>query len=193
MSICQTFMGMVAGLFTAVLAIGIFKDTNEEGTELIVISKPISRFKIVMSKFVVFAVFCLLVNISTVIITMFTAFLPRTEPQFYVGLLISMFIGNAITFAIFGSISILLTLNFAKVGIIITNVIISLLFLIYQALTLFVFSTPLKVLSDQNMTAASYIIHERDRATGDYKENEVVYFEGSPLESGAPHPCQATN
>ncbi len=193
MSICQTFMGMVAGLYTAVLSINIFKETNEEGTELIVISKPISRFKIVMSKFVVFGVYCLLVNISTVLITMFTAFLPRTEPQFYVGLLISMFIGNAVTFAIFGSISILLTINFAKVGIIITNVIISLAFLIYQSLTLFVFSTPLTELNNQNMTAGSYIVHERDTQTGEYIENEVVCFEGTPLESGEDHPCQAKN
>ncbi len=51
MAFCQTFMGMMAALFTAVLAVNVFKDTNEEGTELIIMSKPISRFKIVVTKF----------------------------------------------------------------------------------------------------------------------------------------------
>lgn len=192
MSLCQTFMGMIAGLFTAVLAINIFKDTNEDGTELIVISKPISRFKLVMSKFILFGVYCLMVNVSTIILSIFTIFLPRTEIRFYGGLLLSMFIGNLITFGVFGSISCLLTLKFAKVGIIVTNVIISLVFMIYQVLTLFVFSTPLKVLNDNSMSATAYILHDRDLSTGDYKEDEVVKFGASEIE-GKEHPCKATN
>lgn len=184
-------MGMIASLFTAVLAINVFKDSNEEGTELIIISKPISRFKIVATKFVLFGIFCLMINLSTVILSAFTIFLPRTESQFYVGLLVSMFIGNAVTFAIFGSISILLTVNFAKIGVIITNIIISLLFLIYQTLTLFVFSTPAKIMDDNYMSASSYIIQDRNTKTGEYAEDEVVQFIPSSVSADKSHPCQA--
>lgn len=193
LAIAQTFMGMVAALFTAVLAINVFKDTNEEGTELIIISKPISRIKIVFTKFLLFGFFCLMINLSTVLLSAFTIFLPKTEPRFYVGLLVSMFIGNAVTFAVFGSISILLTVKFAKVGVIVANVIISLIFLIYQTLTLFVFATPAKLLDDNKMTAASYIIHQRDTNTGDYEEKEVVNFSPAEIEPGQEHPCQAKN
>ncbi len=193
MAVCQTFMGMVAGLYTAVLAINIFKDTNEEGTELIVISKPISRFKLVMSKFILFGCYCLMINLTAVAISAFTYFLPKTEKEFYVGLLVSMFIGNLITFGVFGSISILLTVKFAKVGIIVTNILISLVFLIFQALTLFVFPTPLKELDNQYMSTSTYIIHERDTKTGEYKEDEVVQFNPSVAEHQDQHPCQATN
>lgn len=193
MAICQTFMGMVAALFTSVLAINVFKDTNDDGTELIIISKPISRFKNVFTKFLLFGFFCLMVNISTVLLTSFTAFLPRTEIKFYVGLLVSMFIGNAVTFALFGSISILLTVKFVKVGVIVTNIIISLVFLIYQTLTLFVFSTPSVILDRNKMSASSYILHDRDTTTGEYKENEIVKFEPSSVEEGKEHPCQAKN
>lgn len=193
LAIAQTFMGMVAALFTAVLAINVFKDTNEEGTELIIISKPISRIKIVFTKFLLFGFFCLMINLSTVLLSVFTIFLPKTEPRFYVGLLVSMFIGNAVTFAVFGSISILLTVKFAKVGVIVANVIISLIFLIYQTLTLFVFATPAKLLDDNKMTAASYIIHQRDTTTGDYLEKEVVNFSPAEIEPGQEHPCQAKN
>ncbi|MBQ0045298.1 MAG: ABC transporter permease [Mycoplasma sp.] len=193
MAFCQTFMGMIASLFTAVLAINVFKDTNEEGTELIIISKPISRFKIVMTKFILFGFFCILINLSTVILSAFTILLPRTEPRFYVGLLVSMFIGNAITFAVFGSISILLTVKFAKVGVIVTNVILSLVFLIYQTLTLFVFSTPAKKLDDNYMTGSSYILQKRNVETGEYVEDEIVNFSPNDLPKGKVHPCSAKN
>lgn len=192
MAVCQTFMGMVASLFTAILAINIFKDSNEEGTELIIISKPISRTKIVLTKFFVFGAYCLLINLTTVLLSAFTIFLPKTEPYFYGGLLISMFIGNLVTFAIFGSISILLTVKFAKMGVIITNIIISLLFLIYQALTLFVFSTPVQALDQKSMSAPSYIVLDRNTETGEYTENEVVKFEPTEVAIGKQHPCQAS-
>lgn len=186
-------MGMMASLFTAVLAINVFKDANEEGTELIVISKPISRIKNIITKFALFGFFCLIVNFTTVILTSFTIFLPRTEPQFYVGLLVSMFIGNLITFAVFGSISILLTVKFAKVGVIVTNVIISLVFLIYQMLTLFVFSTPSMILDKNFMSASSYIFHQRNTETGTYDEDWVVKFQPSDVSDDSKHPCEATN
>lgn len=176
MAVCQTFLGMTIALFTAVLGIHIFKDGNEEGTELIVISKPISRMKIVLTKFFVFFAFCLMVNFSSILITIFTIFLPTTEIKFYWGLIISMLIGNLVTFGIFGSIAILLTVNFAKVGIIITNILISLIFLIYQALTLFVFATPMRSLTNHGLTAPSYIVCDRNTTDGTYKEDEVVCF-----------------
>ena len=192
MAFSQTFMGMIASLFTAVLAINVFKDTNDDGTELIIISKPISRFKIVMTKFLLFVLFCLMINLTAVILAAFTAFLPRTEPQYYVGLLISMFIGNLVTFAVFGSLSILLTVKFVKVGVIVTNILISLVFMIYQTLTLFVFSTPAKVLDDYHIGATTYIIADRNTDTGEYKEKEVVRFTPSSTEPDDDHLCSAT-
>jgi len=176
MAVCQTFLGMTVALFTAVLGIHIFKDGLEEGTELIIISKPLSRFKVTFTKFMIFATFCLMVNVSSLIITAFTVFLPTTEIKFYWGLIVSMFIGNLVAFGVFGSIAILLTIKFAKIGVIITNIIISLIFLIYQCLTLFVFSIPIKSLNEHGMTAPSYIVTERDTTTGEYKEEEVVCF-----------------
>lgn len=192
-SFSQTIMGMVASIFTAVLAINIFKDTREEGTELIVISKPISRAKIVLTKFFVFGLFCLLINLSTLLLTSFTILLPETEPRYYAGLMISMLIGNAVTFAIFGAISIFLSVKFAKMGVIIVNIVISLIFLIYQVLTAFIFNTPLKELDNKDMSALNYIVLQRNEETGDYQEAEIVKFDPSGLDITKKHPCQATN
>ena len=166
-SFSQTIMGMVASIFTAVLAINIFKDTRDEGTELIVISKPISRAKIVLTKFFLFGLFCLLINVSTLILTSFTILLPETEPRYYAGLMISMLIGNAVTFGVFGAISILLSVKFAKIGVIVVNIVISLVFLIYQVLTAFVFKTPIRELDSKHMSTSNYITWERNKDTGE--------------------------
>ena len=190
--ICQTFTGMMAAIFTAILAINIFKDVNEEGTELIIISKPISRFKIVLTKFLVFGFFCLVVNLSCVLLTACTILIPTAEKQFYVGLLVSTLIGNAISFAVFGFIAILLTVNVAKVGVIIVNIALSLVFLIYQTLTVFVFKTPLKAMSDYNVGASSYIVLDR-KEDGSYNEDRIVAFGPSIPDDQNQKMCSATN
>lgn len=182
MAICQSFLGMTVALFTAVLAINVFKDSNEEGTELIIISKPISRPKIILTKFLLFGLFCIMVNLTAVIVSAFTIFIPGTEKEFYWGLVVSMLIGNLVSFAVFGSIAILLSVKFAKVGIIITNIILSLVFLIYQSLTLFVFSTPLKKVTSDGIVPITYVYADRnlDRDSpdyGTYQERNFVYLD----------------
>lgn len=181
MAVCESFLGMTVALFTAVLAINIFKDSNEEGTELIVISKPISRKTIVWTKFFTFFSYCLMVNISAVIITALTWFIPKTEPQFYWGLVVSMFIGNLVSFGVFGSLAVVISAKFAKVGIIIANIVVSLVFLVYQTLTLFVFRTPLKAVTDDNITPDTYIYAKRNLNDWSYEEKELVDFESVPF------------
>jgi len=178
-AVCQTFIGITAAIFTAILSINVFKDTNEEGTELIVISKPITKWKLVFSKFAIFFTFCLMVNLTAVLLTVFTIFIPNIERKFYWGLVLSMFIGNLVTFGIFGAISILLSIRFAKVGIIVTNVIITIVLLAYQILTVFVFNNSLMMLagqSDSSINIQSFILPVRNTETGEYTEDNFVDF-----------------
>ena len=176
-SFAQTIMGMITGIFTAILAINIFRDTQEEGTELIVISKPITRNKIVLTKFLVFGFVCLLVNITAVILTSFTILLPETEKSYFVGLVVSMFIGNAISFAILGAISILTSVKWAKIGVIVTNLLITLILLIFQILAAFVFKTPRQALESKDASFSSHIYAQRNMETGEYTEKNLVDFD----------------
>ena len=175
-SFAQTIMAMIAGVFTAILAINIFRDSQEEGTELIVISKPITRNKIVLTKFLVFGFVCLIVNITAVILTSFTILLPETEKTYFAGLVVSMFIGNAVVFAIMGAISILTSVKWAKIGVIVTNLLIVLILLIFQVLASFVFKTPTQALNSKNAAVSSYIYADRDMETGEYTEKNLVDF-----------------
>jgi len=175
MTACQSFFGMTIALFSAVLGIHIFQDGIAEGTELIILSKPIKRYKIILTKFFVFGTFCLLANLLTVIITCFTIFLPSVEVKFYWGMVISMLIGNAVTFMFYGAIAILLTVRVAKTGVIVVNILTSLILIIYQILTLVVFKIPARSLVDHGVVAPTYFLMNRNE-DGSYEEDRVVKF-----------------
>jgi len=185
-AICQTFVGVAAAIFTAILAINVFKNSNEEGTELIIISKPISRVKIVVSKFVMFFTLCILVNLTAVLVTCFTIFIPSTEKKFYWGLVISMFIGNLIVFGVYGALAILLTVRFVKAGIIVTNVIVSVVLFAYQILSLFVFGNSILSLSGVSkgtVITQGFILPVRNK-DGSYTEKDFVNFTSTADKEG---------
>jgi len=186
-AICQSFVGIAVAVFTSVLAINIFKNSNEEGTELIIISKPISRIKIVFSKFIMFFSFCILVNLTAVAITAFTFFIPNFEKKFYWGLVVSMFIGNLVTFALYGAIASLMTVKFAKAGIIVSNLIIALVLFTYQILAVFVFGnsaiTTLTGTDKGTINTQSYILPTRQK-DGSYTEKDFVGFLSTPNKEG---------
>jgi len=176
MMVLQPFLAMIIALYTAVLAIHIYQDGNTEGTELIVISKPIKRYKVILTKYLVFGLFCLLANLLIVFISVFTIFIPSTEVKFYWGLLISILIGNAITMMFYGAISIIVSVKAAKTGVIVVNVVVSLIFIIYKMLSMLVFTTPSKSLVRHGVVAPTYIVQNRNLQTGEYTEDEVVKF-----------------
>jgi len=175
MNACQSFFGMTIALFSAVLGIHIFQDGIAEGTELIVISKPIKRYKIILTKFFVFGTFCLLANLLTLAITSFTIFLPSTEVKFYWGMVVSMFIGNSVTFLFYGALAIILTVKLAKTGVIVVNILTSLVLIIYQILGLVVFKIPARSLVDHGVVAPTYFLINRNE-DGSYEEDRVVKF-----------------
>lgn len=182
--ICQTFLWITISLFSAIIVINIFKDINEEGTELIIASKPLTKMQITIAKFLLFVTVAILISLSALIISLFTIFLPCMEKQFFWNLVTSMFIGNMVAFCFFGSISILLSTKFVKIGIIIINALFCLIAFIFQCLTYFVFSTPSIALTRASMSAPSYVVTNRDLQTGQYTEDEVVKFQISVSDDG---------
>jgi len=181
-AICQAFVGLAVAIFTAVLSVNIFKDVNEDGTDLIIISKPISRFRIVASKFLIFFTLCIIVNLTAVAVTSLTFFIPNLEKKFYWGLVLSMFIGNLVTFGLYGSIAILLSTRFVKAGIIVCNVIVAIVLFVYQILCVFVFSNSilnLAQISDGAIAIQSFILPVRNE-DGSYTEKNIANFVSTP-------------
>lgn len=191
MPICQTFIIVTIALFCSVLAINIFRDSNDEGTELIVISKPISRKKIVFTKFFVFATYCLIASLTSCIFAAITPCLPQMEMKFYSGLVVSMLIGNVVCFFLSGSISILLSVKLAKTAVILVNVLVVIVLFVYQAVGLFAIKTPILKMADDNVGAIGYNLTDR-KDDGSYDEKQVAWFGIAALDQPTPYLEKAT-
>jgi ABC-2 type transport system permease protein len=72
---------IIISCFCSVLAVAIFRDPIDDGTELITISKPISRKKIMLSKFIVFVTFCMFLALMSSLIVAGGSFFPFNTTQ----------------------------------------------------------------------------------------------------------------
>jgi len=63
-------------LYTGLEAIAIFRDYQDNGTELLILAKPMTRIKIVLSKFFVYLIFCIFISLCSGILVIFTIFMP---------------------------------------------------------------------------------------------------------------------
>ncbi len=59
---------IISAIFVAIKALNIFKESEENGTELLIVSKPITRFKIVLGKF--FSLYSLIFFFSLFVLIM---------------------------------------------------------------------------------------------------------------------------
>ena len=116
----------------AALAVCIFRTGREDGTDLNISSKPITKKDIVGIKTLVFIAimvcFCLLCEIVVaLVLPIFGKYDAWTNPHGilidkYVAVLLSVFIGNLINFLIFGSLAVLVSMIGGQVVTMVTTV-----------------------------------------------------------------------
>ncbi|GHU47732.1 hypothetical protein FACS1894218_2780 [Bacilli bacterium] len=140
----------IGALLSAVLGIAIFRDYSDDGTELIIVSKPINRTKIIVTKFVMFVTFSAGFASLSIFVDLGTfAFQSAQDNPSLVGsLILSTIISNFIFTLVFGFLAILISLFMNKVWTIILNIIIVTLLTIYSMVTLVVAKNPSQVASD---------------------------------------------
>ena len=106
----------------------IFKTSQEDGSELIISSKPISRFKIIFAKFLCFFIIALILSILSATILCFGFLVPESNYHLVISLIISVFFLNLIALMVFGGLLILLSLKLGKVGLIAISVVSAIFF-----------------------------------------------------------------
>lgn len=173
MPLFQSFLIVIIAIITVILAIIIFKNQYDEGTDLIAISKKISKKGMVATKFFVFALFCLMISISGCIISCFTGLMPGFEIKYLGSLISGMLIGNIVSCLVFGSIATIACLKMNKVGVLLLNLLIAVFFFVYQIIGWLTFGTPLFSLRNSDIGATTYITTQRNDS-GDYEEKHLV-------------------
>jgi ABC-2 type transport system permease protein len=111
----QVMLMYVGALLSAILSISIFRDYRDNGTELIVVSKPINRQKIVFSKLIIFIISSIGFALASCLICLFTLTFNEVSGYQAFSLMSSVFIANAIFCLIFGFIATVVSLFLNKI------------------------------------------------------------------------------
>jgi ABC-type transport system involved in multi-copper enzyme maturation permease subunit len=106
-------MFMSFGIATAIIALNIFKDGERDGTELIVISKPITRGEILTSKTVSFFLIMFIYMIFNATIVVLGSVLTASDILITLG---NYAVGVSMTIMMTGAVAILFSLVYGHIG-----------------------------------------------------------------------------
>ena len=113
-------------LYAAILAIFIFRAPVDDGSELLICSKPINHSKLIASKFIIFVLGCAFYGLISALFACFGFLLP-TNYWSIVSLIVSLFTVSFVFSLLFGGIAILISINHGKLWIISWNMVVVLL------------------------------------------------------------------
>lgn len=164
----QVIFLYITAIFSALIAVYVFKIFSDDGTELLINSKPISRNKTVIVKFLVFILVSLFFAFFSSLAVFFVFLLPNIVYTTVFHLWLAIIVGNIICMLFFGSISVAFCLWFNKIVVIVINVVLCVLMVIYSTVILSVAPDPAsKLSSNQHLTSISCNYVNRN--------NQVVY------------------
>ncbi len=161
----------------------LFKDGVSDGTEIIVISKPVSRKIYVSAKFLVLILTCLVFSFLLI----FSALIAKVNPEFKLqnmkDLMLGIFIGNFINSLFFGSVSILISFGLSKNSTIVIVFLATFLMNFQTPLSALFFKSPSRVLSD-----SQHVLVDRSLLTNQLNKNnqpvgQNIVYEPNPTKS----------
>lgn len=145
---------LLVGAAISIIAVEIFRTPIDDGTEILIVSKPISRKEIIITKLTIFLVYILLLSLTGAIITSFTFLNKNSSINHGKILVLGLFLGTFINGLIFGSIATILSIYFKKIISMMISVGICFALLIITFLGSFTIKTPITILKDRNYTVA---------------------------------------
>jgi ABC-2 type transport system permease protein len=156
------FSVFILSVICAVVAAQIFRDSIDDGSELVVVSKPISRWKLILGKFIVFwltmfvilLINCFIVFIGACIKNSFADF-PKTVGKF--------FLGSIISSMLFGAIAILIGCFRTKVVILCSTIGLGVVLNVMNTILPLISNSPISYLKDKyGYKTQSVILVDKD-------------------------------
>lgn len=168
----------------SVIAVEIFRTPIDDGTELLIVSKPISRKEIVFTKLLIFLIYVISISIVGAIIAAFTFLNRSSSREDSTTLLLGVLLGTVVNGLLFGSITTILSIYFKKIISMVISVGISFALLIMTFLGSFTIKSPVQILQDRGYTISPLTIldNEKDKKTGETKltQTNALFSTGLP-------------
>lgn len=134
----------VISVLSAFLGIILFKTPVDDGTELLIVSKPLSRLEILNTKIIIFLIGTLLLSILGSIVSLFIFLNENTIPQKNLFIFLGFFVGSFISFSFFGFLSLIICLFAKKILVFISVCGLAMLFFLGTTLNSLTSTNPLK-------------------------------------------------
>lgn len=168
----QTYIVIIFSLMCAVSVTSIFRDARDDGSELIIMSKPISRWKIVSDKFILFILYILVSIFVSAIIMLFAFLNSHTNYNEIVDAIFSLIIASLIIAVFFGSIAILISMLTGKIGIICITIGIAIAINITHMVLPIIAKTPFKYVEENLNVSISSTRAINDKTN---EEKNIIY------------------
>lgn len=143
-------------LFAAMTAVIIFRMPRDDGSELLICSKPIHHYKLVTAKFIIFIIACVGYGLISSLFSCF-AFYLQTNYWTVISLMISMFTINFIFSSLYGGIAILISIKHGKLWMIVLNMVIVLITNIIFLVGALGLKDPATAITDTKTTTSSSV------------------------------------
>lgn len=157
-------------LFAAMIAVIIFQMPREDGSELLICSKPIHHYKMITAKFIIFIITCLCYALVSASLACFGFFL-QTNYWTVLSLVISMFTISCIFSFLYGGIAILTSVKYGKLWIISLNMILVFITNIIFLVGATGLKEPATAITDSKSTISSsvtFVNRDNQQVNGDY-------------------------
>ena len=164
-------MEYIIALIGAIIALFIFRQPQDDGSELLVCSKPLYHTKIIASKFIVFVLTVSMFAAGSSLISCFGFCLSNVNYWAVLSLIVSLFAVNFVFTLLYGGIAIIISIYHGKIGIIVGNVVIALLASIYSTVATVALKEPSAVITDSKTeisTNGSFVDYQNKQSKYEY-------------------------
>ena len=164
-------MEYIIALIGAIIALFIFRQPQDDGSELLVCSKPLNHTKIIASKFIVFVLTVSMFAAGSSLISCFGFCLSNVNYWAVLSLIVSLFAVNFVFTLLYGGIAIIISIYHGKIGIIAGNIVIALLASIYSTVATVALKEPSTVITDsktETSTNGSFVDYQNKQSKYEY-------------------------
>ena len=161
----------IIALIGAIIALFIFRQPQDDGSELLVCSKPLNHTKIIISKFIAFVLTVAIFAFGSSLICCFAFCIYNVNYWTVLSLIISLFAVNFIFTLLYGGIAIIISINHGKIAMIAGNIVVALLASIYSTVATVALKEPSTVITDSKTEAStngSYIDYDNRQSKYEY-------------------------
>lgn len=148
-TISTLFLMLLSAAIISIISVEIFRTPIDDGTELLIVSKPVNRKEIIIVKLSVFLLSVMVLSFLAMIIASFTFVNKSSTYDESLTITLGVFVGTFVNTVLFGSITTILSIYSKKVIAMIITIGIAFIFMVVSFLGTFVIKSPAYIMQQK--------------------------------------------